>query len=52
MQGFRSEAHRRKIQELVTQGKIKQSDYDKHARETHQTVLPERLPKPVKGPKR
>lgn len=40
---FKSEAHKRKLAELVTQGKITQADYDAHAKETGKTKLPERL---------
>lgn len=39
--GFKSLAHKRKIQELVTQGKIKQAEFDRLAKITGNKKLPE-----------
>ena len=44
MSGFKSLAHRRKMGELLAQGKISQMDYDAHERATPHGPLPERLP--------
>lgn len=40
---FKSEAHKRKIAELVKQGRITQKVYDAFASETTQKKLPERV---------
>lgn len=45
---FKSEAHRRKFQELLKQGKITQSVYDAFESET-EGRLPERTPKNQKN---
>lgn len=40
---FKSEAQRRKFGELVKQGKMKQSEFDKWNKETGAARLPERV---------
>jgi hypothetical protein len=47
--GFRSEAQRRKFGELVKEGKISQSEFNKWNKETGKRRLPDRI-KPKKAP--
>lgn len=48
---FKSEAQRRKFGELVKQGKLKQSEFDKWNSETPKNDLPERIgsKKPIRS---
>lgn len=46
---FKSEAQRKKFQELVSQGKMKQDTLDKWEKETTESKLPEKVSaKPIK----
>jgi hypothetical protein len=45
---FSSEAHRKKCQELVKEGKMLQSTYDKHEKETGNRKLPDHIEQPTK----
>lgn len=42
---FKSEAQRRKFGEMVKQGKMKQEEFDKWAKDTPKGKLPERIGK-------
>lgn len=50
MAGFKSEAHKRKFDELLRDKKITQADYDKYQKATGSRRLPERVgPQKPKG---
>ena len=40
---FRSEAHKKKLQELLKDGKVTQKDYERMEKATGKRKLPERL---------
>ena len=48
---FQSEAHKRKLGELVKDGKISQAEYDRRERETGKRKLPDRVKPKSKSPK-